>query len=34
LPLNSTWPDRLTNWFGSPAEKVAVNKRYYHSYDQ
>jgi len=34
LPLGAEWPAALTNWFGLPGDRVEINQRYLHSYDQ
>jgi beta-galactosidase len=34
LPLGGHWPKPLTNWFGSPGDRVGVTKPFLRSYDQ
>lgn len=33
-PLTRQWPARLLRWFGQPAAATAIERPYYHSYDQ
>jgi beta-galactosidase len=34
LPLGGHWPKPLTNWFGSPGDRVGVTNPFLRSYDQ